>query len=42
MRNELFTAISDYIGERQVWQIGEAEIAAIEKLMLDYAAPQAN
>lgn len=40
--DELFTAISDYIGERQVWQIGEAEIAAIEKLMLDYAARQAN
>lgn len=34
----LFEQISDHIGDRQVWQISEADLQAIEQLMLDYAA----
>ncbi|MGV3526264.1 MAG: hypothetical protein ACO1RX_18740 [Candidatus Sericytochromatia bacterium] len=33
----LFEQIAAYIGDRQVWQISEADLQAIEQLMLDYA-----
>lgn len=37
---DLFNAIADKIGEKQVWQISEADLSEIERLMLDYGAKQ--